>query len=164
MATTASDPQAVNGGHATVWRLGTGEKLFDVDTAGAENPGVLAFSRDGALLAIATRNKSLILYSIAERRVTRTIAIDRFFPVYGLAFTADGAGLLVCRSHPELYDVASGQRIRDYGPFNDLCHSVDVSPDGKFAITTSMASDVKMWDIATGAFYRRLGIDVKPPR
>ena len=29
---------------------------------------------------------------------------------------------------------------------------------------TSMASDLKIWDIATGTFDRRLGIDVKPPR
>ena len=54
--------------------------------------------------------------------------------------------------------------MRHFGPFRELCHSVDLSPDGRFAVTTSMGSDLRIWEIATGTFYRRLGIDVHPRR
>ena len=32
------------------------------------------------------------------------------------------------------------------------------------AVTTSMGSDIRIWEVATGTFHRRLGRDVKPPR
>jgi WD40 repeat protein len=101
------------------------------------------------------------VYSVKDLRVTRAIVVHPFAG-FDVAFTADGKGLITCQSHPVLWDLATGDIVRHFGPFNDLCHSVDVSPDGKFVVSTSMASDVKIWEIATGVFHRRLGIDVKP--
>jgi WD40 repeat protein len=145
-----------------LWRLSTGEKVSEIAPERDENTYALAFSRDGSQLAALTGG-TVDVYSVKDLRVNRSIAIHPFSG-FDVAFTADGKGLITCQSHPMLWDLATGDIVRHFGPFNDLCHSVDVSPDGKFVVSTSMASDVKIWDIATGAFHRRLGIDVKPPR
>lgn len=146
-----------------LWRLATGEKLAEFTPDGTSSPDRLNFSRDGSMLAVIVGG-SVHVYSVKDKRVTRTIVVHPMFSVFDAAFTADGKGLLTCQSHPVLWDLESGKQIRPYGPFNDLCHSIEVSPDGKYAVTTSMASDLKIWEIATGTFERRLGIDVKPPR
>jgi WD40 repeat protein len=62
-----------------------------------------------------------------------------------------------------LFDIASGTRVHHFGPFLDLCHSVDVSPDGKYLATGHIGSDARIWEVETGTFYRRLGKNVHPP-
>lgn len=145
-----------------LWRLSTGEKIADM-LLGNSRPEALAFSRDGSQLAVISHD-TVQIYSVTDKRVTQTIKVHPFYGFFDAAFTADGKGLMTCRSHPQLWDLATGKLVRHFGPFNDLCHSVDVSPDGRFAVTTSMGSDIRVWEIATGAFYRRLGVDVHPPR
>lgn len=99
---------------------------------------------------------------MADKRITQTIGpISTSFAV---AFTADNKGLIICGRHPILWDLATGKKLRHFGPFSDLCHSIDVSPDGRFAVTTSMGSDLRIWEIATGAFYRRLGSNTPTQR
>ncbi len=146
-----------------LWKISTGEKFSEFLIDGTSDADGLSFSRDGAQLAIISGG-SVRIYSIADKRETQKIVVHPMFSVFDTDFTADGKGLITCQSHPALWDLATGKLIRHFGPFNDLCHSVEVSPDGKYALTTSMASDLKIWEIATGTFERRLGIDVKPPR
>lgn len=146
-----------------LWKLSTGEKLAEFAIDGRSDPDRLSFSRDGTLLAVVAGG-TVRVFSMAEKRETQKIIVHPMFSVFDAAFTADGKGLITCQSHPALWDLATGKIVRHFGPFNDLCHSVEVSPDGKYAVTTSMASDLKIWEIATGTFERRLGIDVKPPR
>lgn len=145
-----------------LWRLGTGEKLSELTPQGRSDSDALTFSRDGSQLAVLIGG-TVHVYAVKDLTLTRSIVVHPFAG-FDVAFTADGTGLVTCQSHPILWDLASGEVVRHFGPFNDLCHSVDVSPDGKFVVSTSMASDLKIWEIATGKFYRRLGIDVKPPR
>lgn len=144
-----------------LWRLDTGEKIAEFEPAGDNRPHRLAFSRGGAQLAIFIEN-SIHIYSVADKRITQTIGpISTRFAV---AFTADGKGLIICGRHPVLWDLATGKKLRHFGPFSDLCHSIDVSPDGRFAVTTSMGSDLRIWEIATGTFYRRIGSNAQRPR
>ena len=55
------------------------------------------------------------------------------------------------------------KRVHHFGPFQDLLHSTDVSPDGKYLVTGHMGSDGRIWEIATGKLFRRLGKNVYPP-
>lgn len=137
-----------------LWRLNTGEKIAEFEPTGGTRPSRLAFSRDGTRLVVYM-GRSVHIYSVADRRITQTLGPT--LAAFEAAFTADGKGLITCSRHPILWDLASGKKLRHFGPFSDLCHSVDVSPDGRFAVTTSMGSDLRIWEIATGTFYRRLG-------
>ena len=149
--------------HVFLWKLSTGEKIAELIIDASSEPDGLNFSRDGAQLAVISGG-TVRVFTTADQRLTQTIVVHPMFSVFDAAFTADGKQLMTCQSHPVLWDIASGKLVRHFGPFNDLCHAIDISPDGKHAVTTSMASDLKIWDIATGTFDRRLGIDVKPPR
>jgi WD40 repeat protein len=153
-------PQLPHNRRILLWRLGTGEKLAELMPSGL--PSVLAFSRDGKQLAVVVGG-SADIYDVATKHVVQSIREHPVSDLFAVAFTADGKGLITCRTHPILWDLATGQMVRPFGPFGDLCHSVEVSTDGRFALTTSAGSDVRIWEIATGAFYRRLGINVHPP-
>lgn len=165
VATAASSdyakPETNQKPHIYLWRLDTGEKVAEFEPTGATRPGHLGFSRDGTQLAVYM-GRSVHIYSVADRRVTQTIGPTR--AAFEAAFTADGKGLITCSRHPILWDLATGKKLRDFGPFSDLCHSVDVSPDGRFAVTTSMGSDLRIWEIATGTFYRRIGSNAATQR
>jgi WD40 repeat protein len=139
-----------------LWRLSTGDKIGSFAPEGSSSIGVLAFSRDGAQLAVV-RGGNVHIWSVADKRVTSTLKFPSTSTPFDVAFTADGAGLITCTTHPILWDIATAKRVRHFGPFMDLSHSVDVSPDGRFAVTTAMNSDLRIWEIATGTFYRRIG-------
>ena len=145
-----------------LWKLSTGQKASELKIISRSDPDSLAFSRDGTQLAVLVGG-TVHVYSLKDARETRKITIHPFAGM-DIAFTADGKGLITCQAHLMLWDLATGDLVRHFGPFQDGCHSVDVSPDGKFAVEGTMASDVRIWEIATGTFHRRLGIDVKPPR
>lgn len=156
---SASPPSA----RVYLWRLSTGDKIGAFTPEGASTVNVLAFSRDGARLAVVNGGNVHIV-TVADKRVTQTLKLPSTSTPFDVAFTADGSGLITCTTHPILWDVASARRIRHFGPFMDLCHSVDVSPDGRFAVTTAMNSDLRVWEIATGTFHRRIGRAGPPQR
>jgi WD40 repeat protein len=148
-------------GRVVLWRLETGEKLAELGT-GKEGADAIAISADGKFMAVAAGGTALV-WSLAERKLVQSIQVHPMFSIFGLALNRDGSQLITCRSHPQLWDVATGKFIRHYGPFIDLCHSVSFDPQEKYAVTTSMGSDVRIWEVATGTFHRRLGRNVKPP-
>ena len=142
------------------WKLETGEQSGEISDAVTSSPNAMAFSRDGKQLAVAYGG-TVVVYDLANKRVAQKVITHPLYDTFAVAFTADGKGLLTCRAYPVLWDIASGKAVRRFGPFTDLCHSVDVSPDGKYAVTTSLGSDVRIWDVSTGAFFRRLGRNTK---
>jgi WD40 repeat protein len=146
-----------------LWKLDSGEQSGEISDAGTRSPNAMAFSRDGKQLAVAYGG-TVIVYDVANKRAVQQVITHPIYDTFALAFTADGKGLLTCRAYPVLWDIASGKAVRRFGPFTDLCHSVNVSPDGKYAVTTSLGSDVRIWDISTGVFFRRLGQNTKTQR
>jgi WD40 repeat protein len=148
-------------GRVVLWRLDTGEKLAELGT-GKDGADQIAFSADGKFMSAAAGGTALV-WSLADRKPVQKIQVHPMFSIFALALNRDGSQLVTCRSHPQLWDVASGKFIRHYGPFTDLCHSVSFDPQEKYAVTTSMGSDVRIWEVSTGTFYRRLGRNVKPP-
>jgi WD40 repeat protein len=151
----------LDGGYPLVrlWRPSTGAQLDEVGVAGQQPVSTLALARDGRRLAVGVAG-TVHLYDLVAERLERSFEVHPTFSLTAMAFTADGKGLITCRQHPVLWDVESGRPIRHFGPFTDACLSVDVSPDGRFAVTTAEASEVRIWEIATGRFYRRLGRNV----
>jgi WD40 repeat protein len=143
-------------------KLATGEKVWEAEAKGDVSADEMAFSRDGKQLAAAV-NGQVYVYAAADKQLIGKVLV---FPSFGrlhVAFTADGKRLIAGRRHAQLWDIATGKRLHHFGPFTDLLHSLDVSPDGKYLVTGHIGSDGRIWEIDTGTFFRRLGKNVDPP-
>lgn len=102
----------------------------------------------------------VIVYDVANKTPVTRIP-HPYYSRMPLTFTADGKAIIWGRTHAMLNDIATGKRIRPFGPFSDLLQAADVSPDGKYLVTGHiLRSDGRIWEIDTGTFYRRLGKDV----
>ncbi len=148
--------------HVQLWQIETGKKVGEFFSKGDERADALAFSRDGKKLAVMTGGNAYVYLVDGLKEIT-AIKVHPKFSGFAIAFTADGSRVISCMRHPILWDAETGKRLMHYGPFSDLCHSVHVSPDGKYAVTGSMGSDVRVWEVDTGIFFRRLGENVHPP-
>lgn len=145
-----------------VRKLSDGSPLWRLNLTGGSSADSAAFSRDGKQLAVVVDGQVHVIDTVATKPQTKFVA----YPTFGcctVAFTADGSRLVSGRRHAELWDIASGKRLRHFGPFSDLAHSLDVSPDGKYLVTGHIGSDARIWEIETGRFFRRLGKNVYPP-
>lgn len=143
--------------------LETGKLVWEMEAKGSTSASSLAFSRDGKQLVVAVQGQAYV-YATAEGKPINTIM---YYPTFGgahdIAFTVDGQKLITGHRHAQLWDIATGKRVRHFGPFRDLLHSVDVSPDGKYLATGHVGSDGRIWEIETGTFIQRLGKNVYPP-
>lgn len=164
LATMAPGKDA--GRDRSVWvqlrSLETGQPVWEAEADGSTSADSLAFSRDGKQLAVAVEGQAYIYATEAQKLLTKVLV----YPTFGsfeVAFTADGQRLIAGSRHAQLWDIATSKRLLHFGPFSDLCHSLDVSPDGKYLVTGHIGSDGRIWDIDTGTFFRRLGKNVHPP-
>ncbi|WP_296570911.1 WD40 repeat domain-containing protein [Phreatobacter sp.] len=146
-----------------VRKLDSGELLWEGEAHGNFSADAMAFSQDGKDLAVTVEGKAFV-FSLSENRLAQTILLYPSFGHQNVLFTADGSRLVAGRRHPELWDIATARRVHHFGPFSDLVHSVDISPDGKYLLTSHIGSDARIWEVDTGIFFRRLGRDVYPAR
>ena len=143
-------------------KLDTGALLWEAEAQGDFSAYGLAFSRDGERLAAAVHGNAYV-YATRKQKLINTVSVYPTFGSFDVAFTADGERLITGLRHAQLWDIATGKRVHHFGPFSDLSHSLDVSPDGKYLLTGHMGSDGRIWEIDSGTFFRRLGKNVYPP-
>lgn len=154
---------------------GAGVRLLDAAgcAEGRRLPGVcadvvrLAFARDGRL-AIACRDRIEVWRT--EGRPARTARIAPGNGVAALAWSADGATLLVATNDVDLatlalWDAATGERRRELtldtpeapkhpSSYLALPSGVALSPDGRLAAATAYL-EVFVWDTASGKLLAR---------
>lgn len=159
IATTA--PAGERSVGVQIRKLETGEILWQTEAEGDPTAYSLEFSRDGSRLAVAVRGQAYI-YDVKAKKLLTKILIYPTFGSFEVAFSADGSKLIAGQRHAQLWDIATGRRLLHFGPYSDLCHTLDVSPDGKYLVTSHIGSDGRVWEIDTGKFFRRLGKNVYP--
>jgi WD40 repeat protein len=143
-------------------KLETGEKVWEAKAKGDVSAYAMAFSRDGKQLVAAVHGQAYV-YATADKKLISKVEVYPTFGSLQVAFTTDGKRLIAGLRHAQLWDITTGKRVHHFGPFGDLFHAVDVSPDGKYLVTGHMGSDGRIWEIDTGTFFRRLGKNVDPP-
>jgi WD40 repeat protein/tetratricopeptide (TPR) repeat protein len=159
-----------DGGEIAVWKWSraTGEDAeiaatFLWSNARAQ-PGPLAFSPDGTLLAAGEANGGVrVIQADTARIVHWLLPYGKTGAVQGLAFTPDGKHLATARGPVvALWDVKVGsQRLAwdaQQGPIRDLA----CSHDGRFLLTTG--KDVRLWSAATGVLQLTLDKHSSPLR
>jgi WD40 repeat protein len=129
-------------------------KLADLPEAPknpAEKPHALAFSNDGALLAVAISGTAQI-YDVNTRRVVQRIdAFDEIFTA-DVVFSPDGSKLAV--SAPSLYphdpvrvfDRETGVRIATYSQERQVSSRIAWTPDGRFVVFITGWRTLRFWD------------------
>jgi WD40 repeat protein len=132
----------------------TGEELGSISNV--RDSSAMAFSPDGLLLAIAERERTSIWDLKAAKLLQQTPA-KNIPTIFGLAITPDNSILVTCAEAPAAFDVAGGKSRGTFGFMDDLCHSVEITKDGRYAVTSHMGSDIRLWDVASGALVRRFG-------
>ena len=137
--------------------------MWEAEAKGVGSANEMAFSRDGKQLVAAVNGQAYVYATATKQLISKVLVYPPSFDYVHVAFTADGKRLIAGRRHAQLWDIATGKRLHHFGPFVDLLHTVDVSPDGKYLVTSHIGSDARIWEIDTGTFFRRLGKNVDPP-
>ena len=147
------------GGKVQMWDATTGTELTPFlagqDPDDKEKPAnfgvtfqdpitALAFSSNGALLAVGSQRKIRLLGSRKQTRLKEV-------PSYGtesLAFSPDNAVLVagLINAGIELWDLATGEKITTLNGHTQAVETLVFSPDGKMLVSTGQDGTILIWD------------------
>jgi len=155
-ATTSSGKRsAISHVRVTVGSLNP-ELMLQSGNSGQIND--VRFSSNGALLASAGRDRTIVLWDSTTGRQLRRL-IGHEGPVMSLSFSPDGE-LLASGGDDHniiLWRVATGQRIRTLTGHSESVLTVAFSPKGHILATGSQDLTVGLWDTVTGREIRTFG-------
>ncbi len=121
--------------------------------SGAMNSVV--FSPDGTLVAGASDDMTIQLWSVSSGKLVRTFK-GHTGAVKSVAFSPNGSSLLTGSADKTLilWEMATGKPIRTFTGHDDTVESVVFSLDGKYALSASADKTAKLWDVSSGDLVR----------
>ncbi|MBA3323529.1 MAG: WD40 repeat domain-containing protein, partial [Pyrinomonadaceae bacterium] len=143
----------------------TGELLRELPANPYYSHQPLAFSPDGMLLAVVTRDSTVDLWDWTKSHVTRTFQDEKYVDIPAVTFSPDGQTLLISnapgraiiKKYLDLYDVRSGKLSRRIDVSNMervgdafQANSVAFHPDGKTFLTAGYIN-LWRWEVAGNA-------------
>ena len=149
-----------------LWDVKSCQLVRQFNLKGIDATGI-AFSSDGKrVITGSVWVQMAILWDVNTGTEIRRFAHEGTsvtFPVLDVAFGLDDRTILVPGPESlELWDVESGVIIRRYSGQTGLVMSVDISPDGKYVLSSSSTGEVILWDFSTGEELYRLPAHTQP--
>jgi WD40 repeat protein/tRNA A-37 threonylcarbamoyl transferase component Bud32 len=161
-------------GGATLWDVATGEVLGALGAVA--QAGDVAFSPAGSTLAfIHEEGGTAEVWDVAQRSRITTLPVDsdEAFAGEAIAFSPDGRTLAtggLADPIVRVWDVDTGELIRELDQGSAGAKTLDFSPDGRTLAVSGFAPAASLWDVASGARIgptlmagsRRADIDLSP--
>jgi RNA polymerase sigma factor (sigma-70 family) len=149
------------GNEVYIWELATGKERRRYPHKSPVTSCIV--SGDGKLLASGCRDGTIHLWdTISGRELRHFMAHKRRSPnevsesgAFVGEFTPDGRQIVsmgAVDNTIRLWDVASGEKIREFGHFPPYC-AIAMSPDGKIlagAVKNEETWELRLWEVATG--------------
>ncbi len=142
------------------WNVYTGADVGQIAIGVLGNPKV-RFSPDGTQILTAGIGSVATLWNLVTGSKIRTfVPTDtELTDAMAVAFTPDGDRVVTGGKDGvvRLWDLASGDLIREYRDHTDWAWGVEVSPNGRYLVSTSIDSGgARLWDLETGQLLHRL--------
>ena len=138
----------VQGTTADVWDIATGKRIL----AMAHDGGVsdLALSRDGTLLATASSDGNVRLWSLPDGRLLHAMP-GHGAPITAVRLSPDSKRLVSVGDDltARVWDVARGAALLTLR-HNDPIHGARLDASGDHLITTSPDGTARLWDLRSG--------------
>ena len=132
------------GGRGAVWLWQPPSGSGELELSGHGGPEAVTFSRDGRLVATASKDKTAKLWDVATGRELHTLTGHTRW-VYGVAFSPDGRQVATASwdKTVKLWDIATGRVVRTLEGFKGNVYCVAFSPDGRVLATGSTFSEMR---------------------
>ncbi len=145
---------------AKVWELGTGREVATL--SGHSNTICdVAFSRDGKLLATASDDHQVKLWSTENWRPVDVGLLQGTKEMKSVTFSIDGQWIVAgdASGLVTIWETASGKLVNQLRGHADAVQRIVFSPDGRTLATASWDNTVKLWDPVSGRETRTLRDD-----
>jgi WD40 repeat protein len=126
-----------------LWDTKTGKQKLAFD---AYNYDIAAFAPDGGIVATAEHN-TVDLWDTRSGKRLRTLRVDPLYTVRALAFSADGKTLACGEEIVRLFDVATGEAVRNLTANLGDVQLVAFLPDGQLLTVANDAA--RLWNLQT---------------
>jgi len=159
----------LSGGFKSVilWDILQGRKVQTFAHASGY-PGItneVIFSPDGK--QFASGGKGVKLWDLATKEEIMTF--DENKGISGMSFSPDGRniisiggtfiGIMMVKQSMKIFDVTTGEDIKDFNLVNHGGFQVVYSPDGKYVLSCG-AEDINLWNASTGKSIKKaMGLD-----
>jgi WD40 repeat protein len=154
-------------GMAILWSVADGSQAFTFDHAGAAVTSVAFSPANAQRVLTGSSDRTARVWSTINGHLTEefapvfnngTLVAGHSDAITSVAYSPDGTLVATGSADKtaQLWDVATGSKLRTLSAHTDAVTGVGFSPDGKQLVTSSADHTAMLWDVATGNQLRTL--------